>query len=277
MVTLDSVNAPRSPEHGELEFRALTDIDQISALSELFDEIWSTGPETSHFGTALLIALRHGGHYVVGAYLDGLLVGGCVGFFVEPLGQVLHSHIAGVRPGYAGQGIGRAIKEHQRSWCLDRGVTSIQWTFDPLIARNAYFNLQRLGADPLRYKADFYGPMVDGINAGDSSDRMLVSWDLVHAASPRPATDLSQADTVLRVGADGAPEMLPVPEEASTVVLQIPSDMEALRIVRPAQARDWRRALRQSLEPLMLDPDWESSGFDSAGYSFTRVSPHPKA
>ena len=74
-------------------------------------------------------------------------------------------------------GVGFALKLHQRAWCLERGIATVTWTFDPLVSRNAYFNLRKLGALATAYGADFYGEMPDAINAGDRTDRLVVRWD----------------------------------------------------------------------------------------------------
>ena len=81
-------------------------------------------------------------------------------------------------PTYAGRAVGTAIKLHQRDWALAHGGTAITWTYDPLVARNAHFNLNRLGARPERYLLDVYGELRDDLNRGDPSDRLLVRWSL---------------------------------------------------------------------------------------------------
>ena len=75
-------------------------------------------------------------------------------------------------------GVGFELKQHQRRWCLERGVKTIEWTTDPLVRRNAYFNLTKLGARASDYLVNFYGAMTDGLNAGEESDRLLISWEL---------------------------------------------------------------------------------------------------
>lgn len=79
---------------------------------------------------------------------SGVLVGGSVGFFGAPLGVDLHSHMAGVSAVGRGRNVGYALKFHQRGWASERGIEQITWTFDPLVARNAYFDLGKLGAVP---------------------------------------------------------------------------------------------------------------------------------
>ena len=132
--------------------------------------------------------LAHGGAYVVGARRDdGTLVGVTLGVFVEPLGKALHSHLTGAVTAAASQGVGRALKLHQRAWARVRGMQAITWTYDPLVARNAYFNLVRLGARPIEYLVDFYGTLGPATVPGQESDRVLVSWDITAAPTARTA------------------------------------------------------------------------------------------
>ncbi|NBP52503.1 MAG: GNAT family N-acetyltransferase, partial [Actinobacteria bacterium] len=90
------------------------------------------------------------------------------------------------------QNISRApdLKVAQREWALARGITEIRWTFDPLIARNAFFNLTRLGAVGAVYHADLYGTMTDPVNAGDATDRVEARWDLTGPVG-HPEPDLA--------------------------------------------------------------------------------------
>src|SRR5699024_8773798 len=106
-----------------------------------YDRIWRPDPANPPVTTELLRALTKAGNYVTGAYDGAELIGACVGFFGEPAGAALHSHIAGVTGAARGRHVGFALKLHQRAWALRRGVREIAWTFDPLIRRNAYFNL----------------------------------------------------------------------------------------------------------------------------------------
>lgn len=252
------------------EVRTLQTVDELTELVEVFDAIWGTQPGRTMFDLNMLIALKHGGNYVAGAFAGDRIVGGCVGFFAEPLGQVLHSHIAGVRSDISGGGIGRRLKQHQRDWCLERGIGTIRWTFDPLIARNAHFNFNSLGAGMSAYIANCYGPMSDGINASDESDRLVVDWALETAERVEPFT-VHGAGLLLQANSDGRPVFDSSAISAHTVAVQIPADIERMRLEASAQARAWRLAVRDALEPLVGSPDWRSVGFDSANnYVFTR-------
>ncbi|MGO1398887.1 MAG: hypothetical protein ACTHVY_05970 [Brevibacterium yomogidense] len=172
-----------------IDVRIIESAEAAAEASLLLDEVWSvTGSGTTVLEPSLFIALAHAKNYTAAAYdrSSGLMLGVTVGFFAAPVGTSMHSHVAGVRHEAVGRGIGAAMKLHQRLWCLEHGITRMSWTFDPLIARNAYFNIARLGALPSEYHPDFYGQMRDGVNAGHASDRVFVEWDLT---APRPASE----------------------------------------------------------------------------------------
>src|SRR5260370_13587124 len=213
------------------------------------------------------MALAPSGNYVVGAHHDGRLVGGLVGWLggSPPDHLLLHSHILGVVA--EGRGLGFELKQHQRRWCLERGVKLMEWTFDPLGRRNAYFNFNKLGAESREYLVNFYGEMSDGMSAGAESDRVLVSWRLdsrpaVEAAAGRPHNpapeDLERwkVDSLVSLGPRGEP--VSGSSTARVVVCQTPEDIVMLRRSDRQLARAWRIAVRNAL----------SSAFD-AGYSGT--------
>jgi predicted GNAT superfamily acetyltransferase len=185
------------------------------------------------------------------------MVGASFGFLGERDGDIfMHSHMTGVDPNVQRAGIGFALKLHQRAWALSRNLERIEWTFDPLIRHNSFFNLVKLGAEIVDYHDNFYGAMPDGINAGDESDRVLVSWDLrsqrVATACdnglPEPdveALRVEGAQVILDYDEDG----MPVPSSGTAPVLlcHIPDDAVALRHAKPTAALAWRRSLRETL------------------------------
>jgi predicted GNAT superfamily acetyltransferase len=243
-----------------VELREVTDLAGFAAVRVLFDGIWRPDPGSPHVTIELLRALTKAGNYLAAAYQGSRMVGACVGFFGPPRQATMHSHIAGVAPELAGRGVGYALKLHQRSWALERGLHTITWTFDPLVSRNAYFNLVKLGAVACEYLPDFYGGMHDGINGGDETDRLLVRWDL-DASGPAPVAADGAA-----VALDRAPDGGPVAGSLAGdhVVVAVPADVEALRAADPALARRWRTAVREALVPLLADGR-RIVGFDKSG------------
>lgn len=230
--------------------RALT-TDDVTVAAALLSSIWGT-PAVE---PPLMVALSHSGAYVAGAFDGDTMVGACVGYFSQPLGEALHSHVAGVAPGTGRRGIGMAMKLHQRAWSLERGLSRITWTFDPLVSRNAAFNLNRLGVDIASYLVDFYGSMTDGVNTGQGSDRLLASWRLDAAWPPaRGATappESATASAVLTTDGDGAPHPHLASPDALVLTIAVPPDIERLRRDDPALAARWRGAVRGAMAPLL--------------------------
>lgn len=118
----------------------------------------------------------------------------------------LHSHMLGVLPGYRDAGLGRAMKLRQREDAIARGIELIQWTFDPLEARNAFFNIERLGAIVRRYVENQYGRTTSTLHAGLPTDRFIAEWWLT---SERVKNILAAG----RNGAHPAVERIPVPAD----------------------------------------------------------------
>ncbi|MGS2642171.1 GNAT family N-acetyltransferase [Streptosporangium sp. LJ11] len=238
--------------------RELRSIEEFEDVFRLFDGIWHPTPGGAPVTVELMRALSHAGNYVAGAYEGGRLVGASVGFLGAPAGQVLHSHVTGT---LAGRGIGFALKLHQRAWALERGLERITWTYDPLVRRNAHFNLAKLGARPEEYLPSFYGAMSDAINAGDASDRALAVWRLTEphvlaAVRGEPHRPVIPPDAVsaLIEGDDGGPVREPSEAAgAGTVLVAVPRDVEALRRADPRAAGAWRLAVREVLGGLLRD------------------------
>jgi predicted GNAT superfamily acetyltransferase len=165
----------------------------------------------------------------------------------------MYSLIAGVLPKVADRGVGFAVKQHQRAWALARGITSMVWTFDPLVSRNARFNLTKLGARVSDYEQNFYGLMDDEINADDESDRLVVVWPLdavrsVDRSEGRVAllTEPEFTSAMVReVGPDGDPVVV---DAQGAIWVRVPRDVVKLRAENPAQARAWRLSIRSILK-----------------------------
>ncbi|WIY00546.1 GNAT family N-acetyltransferase [Amycolatopsis mongoliensis] len=254
--------------------RTLAEVADLTAVTRLFESIWRPAPGNQPVTPELLRAMVSAGNYVAGAFDGPDLLGACFGFFGGPAKGGLHSHIAGVATAGHGRGIGFALKLHQRAWALRQDVRVISWTFDPLVRRNAHFNLTKLAARPEQYLPDFYGPMHDGINGAGDTDRLMAVWDLASpsvraAAEGRPARlDAAAlrkqgAAVALAAGPDGAP--VTGPADAPVVLVAVPPDIEALRLADPGRGRAWRVALREALGGLLAGGA-SVAGFDRAGW-----------
>ena len=240
-----------------VEIRELIDLGDLRNMSNLFAVVWGR-PEEPSLDSDLLKALAHSGNYVSGAFAGGRLVGGLVGWLGgDPRKELhMHSHILGVLPDTEARGIGFELKQHQRRWCLERGVKVMEWTTDPLVRRNAYFNLTKLGAEAPRYLVNFYGEMQDGLNAGEESDRLLIRWALDSRRADEAASGRAReldaeklrdwaVKAIVAVGPTGEP--LTAQSDARVLRCQVPVDIVALRHSDPKIARLWRKAVREAL------------------------------
>ncbi len=245
------------------------DTGEVNDAAALLESMWGSGVVEA----PMMVALRHAGAYVAGAFAEASLIGVCVGYFSQPLGTALHSHVAAVAPDSGRRGIGIALKMHQRAWALARGLERITWTFDPLVARNAAFNLTRLQVDIAEYLVDFYGDMPDTVNAGQGSDRMLASWNLSrrvdavgHPRVPgKPATEGEQASALLTTGVHGEPVPLVPVATTRLASVSVPPDIARLRAQDPALGTAWRLAVRDAVAP-RLSHGWTVVGFDDNRY-----------
>ena len=212
---------------GVLEIRTLDTAAEMASIVTVFQQVW--GSVTPIVGVELLRAIAHSGGYVSGAFESGNIVGASFGFLARHQGhEALHSHVTGILPGVQHGGVGRAMKSHQRQWAAQRGIPWITWTFDPLVRRNAWFNIEVLDAHISEYLVNFYGPMSDSINAQDETDRLVVAWPTDETTS-RPTAPAGSR-----------------PTEVAT-----PDDIVVLRRTDPAEAMRWRHQVREQLHPLL--------------------------
>jgi predicted GNAT superfamily acetyltransferase len=235
-----------------IAIRELREMAEFEHIFALFEDIWHFDQGGQPITVELMRALSHAGGYVAGAFDGDRVVGGSVGFLAA--GGALHSHITGAS---AGRGIGFELKLHQRRWALERGLGRVTWTYDPLVRRNAHFNLAKLGARPHEYLPSFYGTMADAINQGDETDRILAVWELsaphVEALVRRePHPVAVPGDAVVGLAeVDGRP--VPGDTDAPVVLVAVPADAEELRRADPGTAKAWRHAVRDVLGGLLAE------------------------
>ena len=232
--------------------------EAMSAARAIFDDVWPG--EGTQVTSNLLRALVHAGGYCSVVLDDDEVVGAALGFPSRdaslPGGVYLHSHMAAVVDGLRDRGIGAAIKQHQREWAREQGISVVSWTFDPLVRRNAHFNVNRLGVEVRSYYPDFYGEMTDAINAGDRTDRLVAWWvvdsERAHAAArgelviPDHESLLRTARDLIRL-VDGVPHVADTPSPGETVLVSLPDDVVSLRQADPALGLQWRLAVREAL------------------------------
>lgn len=247
---------------GSVSVRPLQSIDELQRAERLLSEVWGTRAGDSPMPLDIMCALAYTGGYVVGAFERDLMIGVTAGF--RTINGSLHSHVAGVLAPFRGLGVGRRMKQHQLDWAAAQSIASISWTFDPLIRRNAYFNLNRLGAVVEQFIPDFYGPLTDGINQGEATDRLFVTWKV--AASPADPGARGLDATAFAPLLDVEDGETPVLRETTAPLVRIatPGDAEAMRQRDRILSTRWRTLMRTALERAAAE-DFRIVGFDPTG------------
>jgi predicted GNAT superfamily acetyltransferase len=191
--------------NSQIQIKKCTTLPDFHRCIEIQKQVWGESDLETEPYTTFVVANQTGGQ-VLGAF-DGPTM---VGFTMSLVGvrgktPYLHSHMTGVLPEYRDQKIGRALKLFQREEALSRDIRLIEWTFDPLETRNAYFNLNRLGAIVRTYIPNFYGITSSPLHRNLPTDRLLAEWHLdskrVIAAINDLTPDPSEAPATIHVPA----------------------------------------------------------------------------
>jgi predicted GNAT superfamily acetyltransferase len=182
-----------------IEVRRLCALSEFSEAVKLEQCIWGFADTELMPPSFFVVAAEIGGQ-VFGAFLSGQMVGFCVALpGIKPDGRpYLHSHMLGVLRDHRDRGTGRMLKLEQRSDALTRGIDLIEWTFDPLEVKNAYFNIQRLGVIVRHYIEDLYGPSTSPLHGGLPTDRCIAEWWIGSGVgqAPRPASAIEDRISV---------------------------------------------------------------------------------
>jgi predicted GNAT superfamily acetyltransferase len=269
-VAIDSHNTPRPdnppgslllPTMEEIIIRECASIDELDSCVRLQLEVFGL-PELEISPRRHLIVSRQAGGWTLGAFIDERLVG-----FVHHLAAVRgseifgYSHMMAVDAAYQNKGVGVRLKWSQRERAILEGRRFIKWTWDPMQARNAYFNLNRLGVTVSSYAENFYGtdyvtsPSLTGAEpAGIDSDRLFANWQL----QSRRVKDLAS-------GAPVSNETIPAKPAA---MVDIPANWTKLIKEDPRQAKQEQLRVRQEFQNAF------ASGLIAA--TFERSMEHPR-
>jgi predicted GNAT superfamily acetyltransferase len=165
-----------SAKERSIVVRPLHDVREMNVCVELQRHVWGY-TDIDTVPDPIFVVARSSGGQVLGAFDGSKQIGFALAFVGSHQGRIyLHSHMVGVVPEYQDQGVGRLLKLAQREDAIARGIALIQWTFDPLQLKNAYFNLARLGAIVRRYIPNFYGRTSSPLHAGLATDRLVAEW-----------------------------------------------------------------------------------------------------
>jgi predicted GNAT superfamily acetyltransferase len=281
----------------DIQIRDLTSIDEFRQVIELEKAIWGYTDQGDLVTVPVFIFTVHRGATLVGAFdlstppapsagsePASLKTGPgrMVGFAYAVVGMkagrpMLWSHMAGVLPEFRG-GLGLRLKLAQRDRALAQGYDLIEWTFDPLQAMNAHFNLAKLGGVVEEYAPDFYGQSTSVLHHGTPTDRIILSWKIT---TPHVVRRIEQASDVLRVKSHEVGE---TPIANTTVMegewrkttkidltikerrlwIEIPTGFTEMLQRSPERALAWRMDVRQMFE------DYLAKGYRAVDFVLQR-------
>lgn len=219
-----------------MEIRHCHALGDFQRCMEIERAVWG-GADLDLVPATIFVVADETGGQVLGAY-DRDAGGQMAGFTLAMAGlhgeqRYLHSHMTAVMPAEQNRGIGRLLKLFQREDALSRGIELVEWTFDPLEIRNAYFNLVRLGAIVRRFKSNVYGITSSPLHGGLPTDRLVAEWWL---SSPRVVAALEK-------GAAESPRA-----DERTVRIRVPREMTEWRLSDRAKAADCQRQIREEFQ-----------------------------
>jgi chorismate synthase len=238
-------------DHPIVTIRDLATLEEYQECCEIQEETWGRGFSERVPGAILRVSQKIGG-VTAGAFnTDGRMVGFVFGMTGIRDGRLAHwSDMLAVREEARGHHIGDQLKHFQREKVRALGVEVMFWTFDPLVARNAHFNINRLGARPVEYVVDMYGSNTGSALHGKlPTDRVVLGWEIDSRHVPSPGMDAprdgdTDAPMVNPLRNGGSPRV-ELAEQAPIVRVQIPHDATALDEV---SAREWRFVVRDAFQ-----------------------------
>ena len=212
----------------------LRTLDQFERCVDIQRATWGYSPQELFPRRVFLLAEKLGGH-VLGAFDGNTIVAFNIAYPGFRGGHAyLHSQMLAVLPPYRNSGIGRALKLAQRDIALTDGFDLIEWTYDPLEIKNAFFNLHRLGAISRRYVRDYYGPSSSPLQGGLPTDRLYAEWWIRSAHVERALHDSTQA-------------------RDAAAAIEVPADIYAWKADGDGRAAETQSRVREQLERAFAD------------------------
>ena len=228
------------------EFVSLADYDACVALQ---DETWGAGFSEHVPGAILRVAQKIGGVSAGAFNRDGQLLGFVFGMTGVRDGALVHwSDMLAVRPDARGTGLADRLKQYQRDRVRALGVSVMFWTADPLVARNAQFNINHLGALPSEYVENMYGDNTGSVLHGPMpTDRFVYRWTLdappFRARTGDPEARDAAMASAIEFGTDARPLAVATPAHQD-VRIHLPHDLSQIQAANSSHALAWRSAVR---------------------------------
>jgi predicted GNAT superfamily acetyltransferase len=228
----ESVAAKGRRGDAAIAVHPLTTEAEFQSAVQLQKQIWGFDDIELLPMRLFIVATKVGGQ-AFGASVGKRMIGFCLAIpgLKAGGGSYLHSHMLGVLPDYRDSGVGRLLKLAQRDDALARGIKLVEWTFDPLEIKNAYFNMERLGAIVRRYVRNQYGTTTSPLHGGLPTDRCVAEWWI---ASPRVKAIVDGGEPV------GRPEIVER--------IAVPADIATIRHEEPKRARKIQQDISNGFE-----------------------------
>jgi predicted GNAT superfamily acetyltransferase len=221
-------SSPNELIHNGILVRHCRGIEEFEACVRLEREVWKSA-DIDVVPIPLFVVASNTGGQVLGAFQGKHLIGFTMAIAGWCNGRpLLHSHMTAVSGAHQNIGIGRQLKLFQRADALNRGISLIEWTFDPLITKNAYFNFMRLGAIARCYVPNAYGITTSPLHAALPTDRLVAEWHL-------------NSQRVLRIlaGKRSTPKF-----DKKAVRISVPAVLDDLRNSNPEKAAQIQAEIR---------------------------------
>jgi predicted GNAT superfamily acetyltransferase len=246
--------------------RTLGTPEDYRAFESLQREVWGSNIAEVITGSMAAVVQKIGG-IAAGAFDEkGQMIGLVFGFTGFKDGLLVHwSHMLAVREGLRNSGVGRQLKLYQREQLLKLGVEEVFWSYDPLVARNASLNFDRLGVSAVEYVLNMYGPGDDSeLFRGLGTDRLIVVWGIAKeyvravldgrmsfhgrpfASAPLVVSRRTESDP-------NSPPILRAGIIADKVRIEIPEDIHLIRDTSVTVAAEWREATRKAFQSLFAN------------------------
>ncbi|MBI2761314.1 MAG: hypothetical protein HYX51_07820 [Chloroflexi bacterium] len=226
--------------------RPVESVQEYRACQEIQRQAWGITEDGYVVPVATMISVQHAGGLVLGAFDEGRLVGFAFGYLGRVRGRwALYSQLAGVGPTVQDRGVGRQLKLAQRQWAKDQGLALVAWSFDPLQAGNANFNLHRLGGFSRTYEVNYFGERTDALNVGLDTDRLLVEWPVDDLSMPWVEGDAPPMRTGgWQLNDSLEDEIAEAATAGAAIEVEIPMDLPGIKARDAALARAWQQSLR---------------------------------
>ncbi len=235
-----------------MEIRELRTLEDFQRCVEIQKEVWGFDDPYDVVPLPLLVVSERIDGIVLGAYDAGRMIGfvySLPGYHSDQ--KIQWSHMLAVIPSYRNSDIGYQLKTAQYGVAQKKGYDVVEWTYDPLESRNAYFNLRKLGCIAKEYELNIYGDTSSPLHSGSPTDRLIAHWPIPPLAKVHPdwnePPELQDTITITERAGDALLiKDVNLRATGEFLFLEIPSDMQTLKAQYPEAGLEWRLKTRDA-------------------------------